>query len=30
MKELEHVMQLLIQGKGPLPAEYADHPLKGA
>ena len=29
MQELQHVMQLLIQGRGPLPPEYADHPLRG-
>jgi mRNA interferase YafQ len=29
MKELQHVMQLLIDNPSPLPAEYKDHPLKG-
>ena len=29
MQELQHVMQLLIQGRAPLPPEYADHPLRG-
>ena len=29
MQELQHVMQLLIQGRAPLPPEYVDHPLKG-
>lgn len=29
MEELEQVMHLLIQDQGPLPAQYADHPLKG-
>jgi mRNA interferase YafQ len=29
MKELKVVMQLLIENKAPLPAEYNDHPLQG-
>ena len=29
MEELLHVMQLLIENRGPLPPEYLDHPLKG-
>ena len=27
--ELEAVMEFLIENRGPLPAEYLDHPLKG-
>ena len=30
MRELERVMQLLVELRGPLPPEYFDHPLKGA
>jgi len=30
MKELKEVMELLIENKAPLPAEYNDHPLLGA
>src|SRR6266849_3654217 len=29
MQELEEVMRLLIENPAPLPAEYADHPLRG-
>ena len=29
MQELRHVMQLLVDSRGPLPPEYMDHPLKG-
>jgi mRNA interferase YafQ len=29
MQELEQVMQLLIEARGALPPQYADHPLKG-
>ena len=29
LQELQHVMQLLIQGRAPLPPQYADHPLRG-
>jgi len=29
MRELQKVMQLLIDNIAPLPAEYKDHPLKG-
>ena len=29
MQELKFVMQLLIDSRSPLPAEYKDHPLKG-
>lgn len=29
MRELQKVMQLLIDNITPLPAEYKDHPLKG-
>ena len=29
MQELKDAMRLLIENRGPLPAEYHDHPLKG-
>ena len=29
MHELEAVMRLLIENRGPLPPEYVDHPLRG-
>src|SRR5437870_1992728 len=29
LQELQHVMQLLIRGRAPLPPQYADHPLRG-
>ena len=29
MKELKDIMELLIENKAPLPAEYNDHPLRG-
>ena len=29
MHELQEVMRLLIDHRGPLPPEYLDHPLKG-
>jgi mRNA interferase YafQ len=29
MQELETVMRLLIENRGPLPPEYVDHPLRG-